>query len=61
MNDNGDTKILLMTYMEEDPGYRREMVSHGVGDNSLQTYVLPLNTLASFAPKYVANQPYIEA
>lgn len=42
-----DTKIYLITYMEKG----QELVSHGIGDFTLKTYILSQDPVAHYAPK----------
>lgn len=42
-----DSKIYLITYMEKG----RELVSHGIGDYTLKTYVLSQDPIGHYKPK----------
>lgn len=51
-----DSKIYLITYMEGG----RELVSHGIGDASLKTYILSQDPPSHFQPKRDFEGLYIE-
>ena len=51
-----DSKIYLITFMENG----REFVSHGIGDYTLKTYILSLDSLLHFKPKRDFEGWYID-
>lgn len=53
-----DTKIYLVTYTNKK--YKTKMVSHGIGNNTLNNYVLPDEPLSNFSPKRDTEGYYIE-
>ena len=57
-----DDKIYLITFehIDEHDGHTQMLVSHGVGNNTLNNYCLPPDPLYCFPVKYDECGPYIE-
>jgi len=59
-----DSKIYLITCeieCDRTKGKKIVIVSHGIGNNTLQNYCLPPEPLSEFKPKHDHNGAYIDA
>lgn len=55
-----DTKAYIVTYIEEIKGRRMRFVSHAIGNNTLENYILPQEPLSDFPCKQDAERYYID-